>query len=96
MPPLSIKQLVVIVNINLIAWMIVSRTQCSKNSDSKETDLTQNTSTTTVPPIFDDEPIFPAGDAQAFNPIQNRPNKKLIRMASHLACPFEQETERKF
>ena len=74
--------------------MIVSQTQCANKSNSQIP--TNSTNSSDSESFFNDEPIFNQNDQNQPQITPKRPNKKLSRMATHLACPFEQETERKF
>ena len=94
--PISGKQFVVLVTINIIIWMMVTSTKCAdKNGAENNQNMTDSGNKTEENNPFNNEPIFNSA-SDLFGPVQKRPNKKLSRMATHLACPFEQETERKF
>ena len=86
--PLSAKQLVLFVVLNVICWLVISFSQCNTFTNSNSTSV-EDWEAGDVADLVSDEPVItkPNGVGK---------NKKLLRISEHIQCPFEVNNEKKF
>ena len=93
---LSIKQFIILVNLNILFWIIISTIQCSNQDQNSNNNSTSTNFTDSVPELLPLDDANLQTNTGLLKPVHVGPSKKDLREKSHLPCPFELDSERKF